>query len=467
MDLARFGTWKRLIRVTAFVMRFIKKLRPNFSTISTDGPFSAEDFKTAEILLMKNDQEIFLEDCGEKTLVDKNGIKQKWYYGKMEPNLAQPIMLSCHSPLTTHIIRRIHENLQHGGVDWTLTEFLRSYWCSKARQTVRKVIGGCLKCRRISSTPFAKPEIPPHPTDRVVRHVPFESSGVDYFGPTVTRLAGNVVKVWIVLLTCLTTRAVYLEPTLDLSTTSFTNVVRRFISRRGRPKRMLSDNGGQFVLANKTMNELKKDLIAEELALNGIEWKFLPSLSPWAGGLYERLVGMAKMCFKRALGRKILEYDQLATFTAEVEASLNQRPISHVSGESDAPLPLRPIDFLIPHGTISLNFGSVEEWEDERRLPPERKLAIIWKNTLTVLDTFWEKWSSEYLILLRERSKWKHKGPRLQTMSSPTVGEVVLVEDFRPRNLWPLGKVRELNTSGSVVRSVKVKMANGRIVTRH
>jgi len=300
-----------------------------------------------------------------------------------------------------------------------------------------------------------------------VRHVPFESSGVDYFGPTVTRLAGNVVKVWIVLLTCLTTRAVYLEPTLDLSTTSFTNVVRRFISRRGRPKRMLSDNGGQFVLANKTMNELKKDLIAEELALNGIEWKFLPSLSPWAGGLYERLVGMAKMCFKRALGRKILEYDQLATFTAEVEASLNQRPISHVSGESDAPLPLRPIDFLIPHGTISLNFGSVEEWEDERRLPPERKLAIIWKNTLTVLDTFWEKWSSEYLILLRERSKWKHKGPRLQTMSSPTVGEVVLVEDFRPRNLWPLGKVRELNTSGSVVRSVKVKMANGRIVTRH
>uniref|UniRef100_A0A914LLL5 Integrase catalytic domain-containing protein n=1 Tax=Meloidogyne incognita TaxID=6306 RepID=A0A914LLL5_MELIC len=230
---------------------------------------------------------------------------------------------------------------------------------------------------------------------------------------------------------------------------------------------MMSDNGGQFVLANKTMNELKKDLIAEELALKRIEWKFLPSLSPWAGGLYERLVGMAKTCFKRALGRKILEYDQLVTFTAEVEASLNQRPISHVSGESDAPLPLRPIDFLIPHGTISLNFDSAEEWVDERRLPPEKKLALIWKNTLTVLDTFWEKWSSEYLILLRERSKWNHKGPRLQTMSSPTVGEVVLVEeDFRPRNLWPLGKVMELNASGSVVRSVKIKMANGRIVTR-
>ncbi|CAK5029522.1 unnamed protein product [Meloidogyne enterolobii] len=146
MDLTRYGTWNRLIRVTALVMRFVKKLRPNFSTISSDGPFSAEDFKTAETLLIKNDQRVYLEDCGEKTLIDQNGIKRLntrlSAIGKMEPNLAQPILLSCHSPLIAHIIRRIHLNLQHGGVDWTLTEFLRSYWCSKARQTVRKVIGG-------------------------------------------------------------------------------------------------------------------------------------------------------------------------------------------------------------------------------------------------------------------------------------------------------------------------------------
>uniref|UniRef100_A0A915M2S3 DUF5641 domain-containing protein n=1 Tax=Meloidogyne javanica TaxID=6303 RepID=A0A915M2S3_MELJA len=106
------------------------------------------------------------------------------------------------------------------------------------------------------------------------------------------------------------------------------------------------------------------------------------------------------------------------TFTAEIKDKRNQRSISTLSGETDAPL---PIDLLIPRGTISLNFDSSEEWEDETRLPPAR----------------------------------------LQTVSSPTVGEVVLVEeDFRTRNLWPMGKATELNVSGSI------KMANGRIVTR-
>ncbi|CAK5078999.1 unnamed protein product [Meloidogyne enterolobii] len=50
----------------------------------------------------------------------------------------------------------------------------------------------------------------------------------------------------------------------------------------------------------------------------------------------------------------------------------------------------------------------------------------------------------------------------VEAMSSPTVGEVVLVEE----NFWPIGKVAEHNVCGPILQSSQIKMANGRIVTR-
>uniref|UniRef100_A0A914I0X9 Integrase catalytic domain-containing protein n=1 Tax=Globodera rostochiensis TaxID=31243 RepID=A0A914I0X9_GLORO len=479
IDVKQYGSWNRLLRVTILVLRFIRRLKPDHSAIPMGKPltsYTAEDYKCAENFLIRQEQERFNEKLAcHPSRLDENGLRRLRTRlaaaGKPAPEMAQPILLSEESALTERIIERIHASMHHGGVDWTLTEFLRSYWCPKARRTVRKVLGRCLQCRKMSSPPFARPDMPPLPADRVVRRAPFESTGVDYMGPTTARMAGSLTKVWIVLLTCLTTRAVYLEPTTDLSANSFSNVLRRFISRRGRPKRMLSDNGGQFVLTDKTMKELLPNTatgtVQSQMACQGIEWKFLPSLSPWAGGLYERLVGLTKMCFKRTLGRRILEYDQFATFTAEVEAVLNQRPISAVSAETDAPVPLRPVDFIQPHALISFEIDASDNWTDKTRLPPQEKLALLWKSTLETLDNFWTQWSSEYLILLRERSGWKHKGPRLQTRAVPRVGDVVLVEeDYRSRNLWPMGRVTELNGFPPNIRSVQLKMVNGRVITR-
>uniref|UniRef100_A0A915LYT3 Uncharacterized protein n=1 Tax=Meloidogyne javanica TaxID=6303 RepID=A0A915LYT3_MELJA len=46
---------------------------------------------------------------------------------------------------------------------------------------------------------------------------------------------------------------------------------------------------------------------------------------------------------------------------AEVEANLNHCPILTISGEADAPLPLRPTDLVVPHGTISLKIHSADQ----------------------------------------------------------------------------------------------------------
>nr|CAD2182931.1 unnamed protein product [Meloidogyne enterolobii] len=162
--------------------------------------------------------------------------------------LVHPTLLPKHSEVGKLIISHIHQNLCHGGVSWTLTEYLNQYWQSGARMAVRKVIMNCPSCRKMNSYKYALPTMPPLPSDRVQQRRPFQSIGVDYAGPTLTKIQEINVKCWLVLITCLTTGAVYLEPTLDLTAASFLNVFRRFISRRGRPDRVLSDNGRNLSL---------------------------------------------------------------------------------------------------------------------------------------------------------------------------------------------------------------------------
>ena len=48
-----------------------------------------------------------------------------------------------------------------------------------------------------------------------------------------------------VLFTCLSIRAIHIEVAHSLDTESFINALRRFVSRRGTPEEIRSDNGGE------------------------------------------------------------------------------------------------------------------------------------------------------------------------------------------------------------------------------
>ena len=80
------------------------------------------------------------------------------------------------------------------------------------------------------------------------------------------REEGHVDKnVTCVCLTCLASRAVHLEMAYALDTDSFLNAFYRMANRRGLPKEMLSDNGGNFVGANKELCDLVKELDQEQI----------------------------------------------------------------------------------------------------------------------------------------------------------------------------------------------------------
>ena len=84
---------------------------------------------------------------------------------------------------------------------------------------------------------------------------PFYSTGVDCFGPYLVKIGRRTEKRWGAIFKCLTTRAVHIELLNSMDVDAFLLALRRFISRRGRPKEVLSDCGTNFRGAERELRE--------------------------------------------------------------------------------------------------------------------------------------------------------------------------------------------------------------------
>ena len=90
-------------------------------------------------------------------------------------------------------------------------------------------------------------------------HFVFATTGFDFIGPFSVSQCGRHATRYVLLFTCLVVRAVHFEITENLSTDSTMNCIRRFISRRGKPKKFPSNNRKSFV---SSCSELEKGIDA-------------------------------------------------------------------------------------------------------------------------------------------------------------------------------------------------------------
>ncbi len=151
------------------------------------------------------------------------------------------------------MITRYHHHLSgHFGIEYTLSLIRQKYWIINGRQLIKRIIRQCFNCKKRQAS-VAQQKMASLPVDRVTpSEPPFTYVGVDCFGPFNVKRGRSIIKKYGVLFTCLTIRAVHIEITSSMDTASFINALRRFIARRGQPKEMRSDNGGNLCLLNLT-----------------------------------------------------------------------------------------------------------------------------------------------------------------------------------------------------------------------
>ena len=290
-----FSRLQRLLRVTAYMLRFIDTLKGRIKKINvTQIPeLTAAELGRAEKLWIIESQKCVKEDQNFPTwqkqfglFLDEGVWRCKGRLGNADiPYSARyPVLLHKRHHLTLLIIRDAHQRVMHNGVKETLTEIRSRFWIVRGRQLVRTVLNKCVICHRYEGRPCNLPPPPPLPDFRVREEPAFTYTGVDFAGPLYIKNKGllNGNKVWICLYTCCIIRAVHLELVPDMTTEAFIRSFKRFTARRGFPCKLVSDNGKTFKSAAKSIETiLNQPEVQQYFAGVGLEWIFNLEKAPW------------------------------------------------------------------------------------------------------------------------------------------------------------------------------------------
>ena len=370
------------------------------------------------------------------------------------------IILPSKHRFTHLLIKNEHNRLLHAGCQSVLASLRKRFWPIAAKNQIKKILRECVKCIRFQAVQptYLMGDLP---SARVTPRRAFYMCGVDYAGPflikekTRSRIS---IKAYICIFVCFSTKAVHIELVSDLSTESFLNCLKRFISRRGKCNTIFSDNGKNFVGANNALKDLNQLLqnkhfqnsITNFLSNENIQWSFIPPHAPHFGGLWESTVKSAKNHLKRVIGETRLTFEELYTVLSQVEACMNSRPLSPLSNDPNDLTPLTPGHFLIGDSLKAIPQTDIRELNTQR--------LNRYEHLQQMLQHFWQRWYQEYLPELQRRQNW-------QTTNANKIkpGIMVLIkEDNMPPMQWPLGRIEEIHPGrDGITRVISIRVSRG------
>ena len=494
-----YSSWDRLKRAVAWILRVKetlihltdkrKELQHSISQVNKDperlklriqqqmkkvksdiekNTLSWEQLLAAEVEIIRHSQKQWFPD-EVKALYGSGSVKRNSQLYKLDPTLQDgilrvggrldkstmtdsakhPAILSKDSRVASLILLDLHEKIGHCGRNYMLSHLREKFWIPKATSAIRKLISRCTVCRRLKGR-VGEQKMANLPEDRLTPdQPPFTNVGVDYFGPFEVKRGRSTVKRYGVMFTCLAIRAVHIEIADSLDTSSCINAIRRFISRRGQVSIMRSDNGTNFVGAEKELRvaieSLNRVKIEKTLQKKGIKWMFNSPAASHQGGVWERQIRTARRILNALVREQTLTDDDLQTLMCEVESIINGRPLTSPSDDPCDLEPLTPNHLLLMKVQPNMPPGTFNKDDQYAR----RR----WKQVQYLADLFWTRWTREYLPLLQERQKWSRLKRNFKH------GDVVLVVDsLSPRNTWIMGRVTQtIPDSSGAVRRVKLQ----------
>ncbi|XP_041972070.1 uncharacterized protein LOC121728040 [Aricia agestis] len=461
----RFSKYKRLVRAAATVLLSAEAFKAKLLKRKVNTEISPDHIRLAELLLIKRSQNISFADdiktieAGQRppkrspfhklaVKLDRSGILYLDSRVKEEYNLP---VLHAKEEFTRLLVHHTHAVFNHGNHQTVMNELRQRYHIIGLRSILRYICNKCQWCRTYRGTPSKIPlgDLPP---ERLAHNQPpFTALAVDYFGPMQVTIGRRHEKRWGAIYTCLTTRAVHLELVPSLSASSMIMSLRRMMSRRGTPTVIYSDNGTNFVGAEKEVTEaLQQNDDAMKVFASGkqIIWKRIPPGAPNMGGAWERLVRSVKAALRVTLTEKTPPDEVLHTLLLEAEHVINTRPLTPVNPDLNEES-LTPNHFLIGRSSGMIPFGSYKDYTADSR---------SWKAAQKLAEAFWARWVAEYKPQLM---------PRLGNPqhSNLNPGDIVIICDrTMPRGIWPRGEIiKTFPGPDGRVRVAEVRTAAGLI----
>lgn len=482
----RCSSYIKLIRTGAYVLRFILNSRINSERkqLRQTGSLSADELGASRRMLVRFAQMQSFPDVYDSLLKSKTIKTNAKQYNRISSlnvfvddhklpvirvggrlcnstsfdyNKKHPMLLCSKHSFTVLLFKYEHKRLLHAGPQLLLSTMRECWWPLGARNLARKIVQQCVTCTRLKGKVLS-PIMGNIVSDRLEPGFPFDRTATDYAGPIfILNRKGRgaqLIKSYVCLFICMVTRAVHLELVTSLSTDDYLLALKRFISRRGKPHVIFSDNGRNYVGAEKeflvSLKNKSKEIV-DFAANESIKFSFIPPYSPHFAGFWEAGIKSCKFHLKRVVGNARLTYEEFSTVLTQIEAVLNSRPMSPMSTDPNDFSPLTPAHFLICRPLTSPATEDLTA-EQPSRLSRYARIELLRQH-------FWQRWAKEYIAELQLRTKWKTKKADI------TLDSLVLIKDDNlPPLKWRLGRVTRLYPGNDgVSRVADIRTATGTI----
>ena len=439
IDISKYSSESKVYRITSWVLRFIRNCRKKVKIVEN---IQIEEIQEARKYWIKSAQADLKKHPRFSHIAQSLGVKEvdgimrchgRLNQAELREETKTPILLPKYHPLTHLVIRSCHARVFHSGENQTLSELRQTYWVAKGRQEVKKVIRNCTKCLKVKGKPFSTPTVGDIPSARVTRARPFERVGIDFAGPLFVRSEkGAMQKAYVMLISCAVTRGVYLALMKETTSDALKMELRKFIARRGAKSVIISDNAQSFRKTAKWVKKIvKKEDLQELLRKHEVQWKFNIPLSPWWGGFYERMVAIVKSSLKKTLGNARLKFKELEVILTEIEASINNRPITYQG--DDVETVLTPSHLINGDVLPQIAEELTDTFEEDSNV--QRRYRYMCRKRHDI----WKRWNHDYLVGLRQYHRMSaNKGREIEK------GEVVMMSSNDHRSRWKLGVIETL-----------------------
>lgn len=249
------------------------------------------------------------------------------------------------------VIRSVHEEYGHLGVEKTSEVILRTFWFLNLREKVKSFISNCLKCITYSPV-YGRKEGELHSIPKTP--YPFDTIHIDHYGPL--EKTGKKNKYLFVIIDAFT-KFVRLYPCKTTNAVEVIKYMHEYFRCYSKPRRVVSDRGSAF-----TSNAFKEFLTEARIDL-----VLVATATPRGNGQVERV----NRCITAILSKKTVTLNKWDKVLSEVEYALNNMTCAS-TGEA----PSKLLFGVHQGGSVESDFKKLlVEMDEEKSLEEIREEA--------------------------------------------------------------------------------------------
>ena len=337
-----------------------------------------------------------------------------------------PVIMS--STQTAQLVTLWAHTRDHSGVDITYMTATHVAWIVGGRTLCRSVKQACIRCRYLAKL-LEGQQMAVLPARLTVPCPVFSHIGVDLAGPFLVRKEGDsrvtrrntgMIKIWVILFVCLSTKALKLYVAGGYATEDFLLAWDAFAADHGDPLTCHSDRGSQLVSAAKLNPDLEVpkydfDVVSRKTRT---VWHFTPAQAQFRNGAVEIYVRKFKRTLEHSFKGKKMRLLEMETALKIIASVANSRPLSARYGPAGGNDP----DFLTPLTPNMMLTGRANSEVPIRDYETSSNPLIRLEYVQRVVQEWWDQFKVQNFTSLIPTQRWQKERRNI------CVGDIVLVQ---------------------------------------